>query len=391
MKQEFTKKELLKYYTSNDRLNSIIVDENKLERVCNSIYNETFKLPIFKVYNSVLLSNSIDFEYILVLRKLNDNIRRLYKIKHNNRDLIINQIRVLFEETSRPISIIRLDIVKFYNNIDKSYLLNKIINKDNLLSYHSKLVLTTIFQKSKNKLLTKNKGLPFGLNLSATLSELFLRNFDEKINQSSNIYYYSRYVDDILIFSYQKDDIRSELDRYLPKSLSIHKKSKNSFEVIESSINKIDYLGYHFCLCSNSKMLVIKISENKINKIKSRIVYSFVDYFRNKDYKLLKNRIKFLTGNYRVYKNNSIIKIGIYYNYKHITTIEQLEKLSLFLRSIIFAKNGKFGQKIDHLLTMKQKKELAKYSFENGFKEKIIHNFNFTKIREITKCWKYEE
>jgi len=125
---------------------------------------------------------------------------------------------------------------------------------------------------------------------------------------------------------------------------------------------------------------------------------SFVDYFIDKDFRLLDQRIKFLTSNYYIRQENKYanerevkkLKSGIYYNYKlmDIDSLGQLTNLDIFLQKSIFSKQGKFGKKVSRLLNQNQKNILKKHSFEIGFKKRITHNFKEDDLAQITKCWK---
>ena len=67
----------------------------------------------------------------LILRKLNDNIKRIYKEEQANRRLIISQLKVLLEE-SCPKWIIRSDIKSFYESINH----NRILSKLHMIVYY---------------------------------------------------------------------------------------------------------------------------------------------------------------------------------------------------------------------------------------------------------------
>ena len=66
--------------------------------------------------NIIYTPSTIEDEF--VLRKLNDNLKRLYKFKQSNRFLIVEQIKSLVLEEV-PMAIVKLDIKKFYETIDR--------------------------------------------------------------------------------------------------------------------------------------------------------------------------------------------------------------------------------------------------------------------------------
>ena len=58
----------------------------------------------------------------IVIRKLNDNIRRLYNVRQADRYAIVSQIASCLTDAT-PISVLRLDIEKFYENVNRSQIL----------------------------------------------------------------------------------------------------------------------------------------------------------------------------------------------------------------------------------------------------------------------------
>ena len=161
------------------------------------------------------------------------------------------------------------------------------------------------------------------------------------------------------------------------------------------SIDYFEYLGYRFSFnlfSKDSESVALGLANSKIKKIKSRIVYSFLDYFKNENFALLEKRIQFLTGNYIIKKDKfgNRLNAGIYYNYPMLTLQEDLENLTLFLRKNINAKNGAYGEKMSVWLSPVQRKRLSKYSFVEGSKSKILYDFTYSMISKIKECWRYE-
>ena len=182
MKQSFTEKSLEKFYTAKDFYKLGIKSEDlNFTDILIKLEKEEISFPKFKVINSIFINTSISLEYTLLIRKLNDNIKRLYGVKQADRHSIIHQVQILLQETSRPISILRFDIQKFYESIDKNLILEKIIENDSLLSYQSKYILKNLLLE--NSQFKRQNGLPFGLNISATLSEIYMKAFDKNIKK----------------------------------------------------------------------------------------------------------------------------------------------------------------------------------------------------------------
>lgn len=401
------------------------------------ILNNKFEFDFFKNGNNIILKNS-DISQKIILRKLNDNIKRIYKDEQANRRIIIAQIKTLLEENC-PFWILKTDIKSFYESIDRNRILNR-LKEDAMLSYHSLYLLKRIFE---NPLVRNNNGLPRGINISSTLSEYYMRKFDRWAKQYSGVYFYARFVDDIIIFTNSKKSahniecIINEKLSELAHGLKINLDKTKLFDG-QKILKKepLNYLGYKFyrdiqksnhekiireekiirrlsykirdsgvlttfdeemsLICYTTEEVKIKnrqiqigIARNKIDKIKTRIVKSFLDFLNNENLTLLEDRIRFLTGNYPIRKglNKNELRAGIYYNYIEINNYEDLKELDVFYRKILFSKNNLIGSKIGLKLSVENKRVLKKYSFVSGFQNKIYHFFTSNNLGDIVKCW----
>lgn len=391
MNQNFSSQQLIKlckqhewedYDLEKDELETLI-DNN-----FNDIINNTFSFS-FKKVGDYYLTN--DLPQKLILRKLNDNLKRLYKDEQSNRRIIIKQVKALLSENC-PMWILKTDIERFYESINHERLLSKLRN-DSMLSFHSMNLLHNLFQHSE---FADSTGLPRGLSISATLSELYMRNFDKLVRRTIGIYYFARFVDDIVIFSNNEkviNDVNKNINKKLEKGLNkkILKTGIYKGDNIKDS-KPLEYLGYKFTTktIKNNKILNVSIAAKKIKKIKTRITFAFLDYIKNNNFLLLENRIKFLTGNFSVRKNSdgNDLKAGIYYNYSHLTDYSVLDGLNLYFRKTLYSKSGNFGIKLSSKLNHSKRETLAKYSFKHGFFKKIYNTFSFDQMVEIKSCWK---
>lgn len=400
LNQDFAPKQLIKLCKKNELIDNKLSKEDvekDIEETWGEILSNTFSFDLKPVNNFYVANN---FIHKLVLRKLNDNLKRLYKVKQGNRRIIISQIITLLEETC-PIWILKTDISSFYNNIKRYDLLDK-FKEDTLPSYYSVSLLKQLFI---NPLISDINGLPRGMNTSATLSEIYMRKFDRWIRSCKGVYYYARFVDDIIVFANYKETI-DIINEQIDKKLSILAKGlqKNTSKTEIFNGNDIakkkpmEYLGYKFYTENirkkkskkTVKKLWITIADKKNKKIKTRIIYAFLDYRNNKNFSLLLQRIKFLTGNYSVKHNteNNDLKAGIYYNYSNINKYDVLNELNLFYQKALFSKNKSFGIKLTGLLSNAQKDKLRKYSFRHGFLKRVYHPFSYENMKQIKACWK---
>lgn len=347
------------------------------------------------------------------LKKITDNITRLYKIKHPNRHEISEQILRIFENSSN-MQIIRLDISSFFESIKICDILKKIKN-DNILSKKSLDIIINITSK------LGITGLPRGFPISSPLSELFMEDLDHEIRTLDGVYYYSRYVDDIIIISNGSNLNLNDIIKKIKKiGLNINEKTQViNINKEHEGYQSVSYLGYQYALHDTNKTnslqkrhVIVKMSENKIKKIKTRIVKSLINYnIKDKEYKnkainkLLNSfrtkriiqRINFLTGNYELPKTSSyrndedestILKGGIYYNNPLLNDTNHLEELNTFLKKSLFTnKDSLFGRRVRRI-PLEIRRELASKSFIDGFEKRITHKFNDSELKKICEIWK---
>lgn len=366
--------------------------------------------------NIIYTPSTIEDEF--ALRKLNDNLKRLYKFKQSNRFLIIDQIKSLVLEQV-PMAIVKLDIKKFYETIDKEKIIKKIID-DPLLAFESKQIFKKFFMLPE---ILAISGLPRGINISASLSEILMRDFDKKVAQQPGVYFYARYVDDIIIFTFHNPkDITKEVREILEYETGL-KLNTQKTKIIQRQCrcktlvscggvcrcnkqckcvydrNKdlfFEYLGYRFTFSDIPKFsdrLVISLSKRKIQKIKTRIILSFLDFIKTQNYDLLDKRIAFLTSNFVVKRNKNYetLNAGIYFNSPHINDLGliELENLDGFLKKTINSKSNSFGTKLNLHLTSLYRQRLSKYSFKAGFINRKLKKYTPIEINIIKKCWIY--
>ena len=404
MKQNFDSQELIKYLKKGELIRNDLEKEDIESEILNleqQILNESFEFD-FKFNGEYYFLENISQK--LILRKLNDNIKRIYKDEQANRKFIIQQVKTLLSETA-PFWIIKTDIKSFYESINNDRIFRKLKN-DAMLSYYSIFLIKKIFEND----IISPKGLPRGLNISASLSEIYMRNFDKAIQRYNDVFYYARFVDDIIIFLNNKE---SALELFQNLNLIISNEKIDlkindektelidgaNFKILKKGYNRrpihnnIEYLGYKFHLSDSENKrenkLKISIADKKTKKIKSRIVKSYVDFLRTNDFELLKKRVKFLTGNYGISKSNdgSVLKAGIYYNYPHINDLEILKELNQFHKKIVYSRNGNLGVKLNAKLTSNQRDILKKHCFVAGFRNKTYNSFTYVEMSKIIQSW----
>lgn len=383
---------------NRDVIKTKLIEVEKL--IQNNIDNYEFTSIKTTKKNDKLIylldKNADNFIYDeFILRKINHNIKRIYKVKQADRNIIVNQIYNILKENPNYY-IYRLDINSFYEAINRNKIVNKIFSSS-VISVETKKLLQKVFER-----IQETEGLPRGLSISATLSELYMKDFDYSIVTTDGVFYYSRFVDDIIIFSI-KELTFDYLNKTLQENTSLKFNNKKT-KIIKMESNKqetFEYLGYQYVINKNSTKLKkdninVNIAPKKINKIKTKIILSLLDYNKNKNFELLKNRFLFLTCTYPIktshqkispYKNSGYLQGGLFYNYHSLSEDNaSLKKLDEFVRNILFS-NNIYSQ----ALRLSDKKELVKYSFAVAYNRKFTRNYNAKRfeINNITRCWKY--
>ncbi len=394
-RQAFTPKELYHCATQSERRNYPGDKDDMLHMIemtiGDSMAKGTYNLKLSE-RDGLFLNNQVkgSDEHLcqdLILRKLYHNIRRIYKVSQSNRNSIVKQILTLLKENV-PLWVVRLDIRHFYESIDRKQLINRIEGKGRL-NFQSVRLLRMIdsYLDSCNA-----EGLPRGLAISSVLSEEYMKYFDFEVRRMEGVYYYARFVDDIIIFCTSKEiqkqvwnNIASLLDE-----LKLSLNEEKSYCWPNSDKNKtLTYLGYSFSKDSKKdKEVAVTIADKKIRMIMSRITRAFVRFSKDHDFEILCNRVKFLTGNFTIYSKTALapIKVGIYFNYKEITDIKQLLKLDAYYQKILHNRRGRLGSKLGFTTT--QIESLSKYSFLFGFEHHVNHYFTTALLTKIKECWR---
>lgn len=304
-----------------------------------------------------------------------------------SRDREITQIWEILKTEKRG-WIFRTDIKSFFENIPFKKLNNDLFLRgmNNRISMnHLENICAFVGRMGCD-------GIPRGLPISSTLAEIALSQFDKEIRGMKEVVYYTRYVDDIfIVFEKENINFQSIIADLLPYNLNLNPAKTRSRQL--GTNTRVDFLGYTFLL---NNLNDIEISRRKIAKIKSRIILSIRSFlYKDRDFTLLYDRLKFLTGNtsLSIAGREKPIYVGFRYNYHlcHEETIRfQLKELDTFLKSILFSKKYSLSQQLRTRLKAYQFELLEKLSFWAGYKNCIIHRQGRNRISRIKDAWRYE-
>ncbi|CRH24899.1 reverse transcriptase/maturase family protein [Elizabethkingia miricola] len=148
-------------------------------------------------------------------------------------------LRKSLKRKNETIYCLKLDIKKFYPNINheilKSLLLKKFKDKDLLWLL--------------NEIIDSAPGLPIGNYLSQYLANFYLTYFDHWVKEELKVKYYFRYADDIVILNTSKENLHiilNQIKDYLSIKLKLLvKENWQIFPVEKRGIDFVGYVHYH--------------------------------------------------------------------------------------------------------------------------------------------------
>jgi len=368
----------------------------KLDLVAKKISDDgcDFSNLSFYVKKGKKIFKPLCLESIYSLRRVNKILGRIYKVKQADRDTITKQISSLVSDTSHY-TILKGDIKSFYESIPRESVIAK-VESNRILSYQNRRIIRQVFSCAA---VAAVAGLPRGISISSSLSELYIREFDRYVRALDGVYYYARYVDDFIIFCHEKsENIFEEVERKLNQlDLNLnHKKIKKicSNDLLNRT-EQLSFLGYeHFFDCNSS--VKIRISRNRIRKIKTRIVLSFLDYAKNNDVPLLCLRLQFISGNYLIREPSHTheaslgLMAGFYYNNKTFSDPEQILDLDRFLMKLCRSKRGSVFRAVGATHMNAACIATQGISFNKGFNQRKVYAIDKTEFSRIKECWKRE-
>lgn len=408
----FNRKTLNREFRAIDfKLNTHLVDAEQRKSILI-----TAEQTASRGFNNLLLEHSVvrgrelyQFMSIpqeLVLRKLSRNLKTLTRVRQDNRDSIVKNLLTLLRE-GEDFRVYKLDIQNFYPSISRSEI-DRNLRRDGGFPATSYFVWKSFKEQLDQKCIP---GVPPGLSISATLSEFYMRQFDEHMKIMEGVYFYSRFVDDMVILTTVQNsekDTLSLIRNRLPSGLKLNRSKSHTLTLTGKpeetpSVDKyFDFLGYRFDIFQKKiqknnpiqRTVIVDISTKKIKRIKTRILLSFLQYAKDGIFSDLEDRIKCLSGNYHIYDFEKSLRrnVGIYFNYRNVDHANStaLKDLDSFISKIVLSRNGRIAQMLRRRMGVAERNKLLKYSFSNSFKEKTHYHFNPEHLAHLTGSWKYE-
>lgn len=177
---------------------------------------------------------------------------------------------------------LQIDIKKFYPNINRSILRNllrKLFKDKELLEFFDKLIdgfdytnieHLNLADEQKELYCNPARGVPIGSYISQYFANFYLAYFDHWLKEECKCKYIIRYMDDIVIFSNNQEELLElipHIKTYLYDNLSLE--IKNTY-ILRSSAEGIELLGYihypTYRLVSKNGIIRAKVLFHKISQ-----------------------------------------------------------------------------------------------------------------------------
>lgn len=269
--------------------------------------------PKYRVVMSLNIGDKIINHYItrfILIPKLEKylDMRNVATRKDMGRDYGIMLVKKYLEHFKRKENcyVLKMDISKYFYSIDHNKL-KELLKKDldeeeyellctviDSTNYdyinetikklkETELKRTKVRREEIEKLpyYLKGKGLPIGNMSSQFLSIFYLSRLDHKIIHDYHLKYFVRYMDDILIFSEDKEYlkiIKEKIEKELEEDylLTVNKKKTNIVNVKHG----FSFCGYSFRICNHKTVMTVCGSTKR--RVKQRVKEVKYLYKRNR-------------------------------------------------------------------------------------------------------------
>ncbi len=205
-------------------------------------------------------------------------------IKNRGIHAVYNAIKIVLTDEENTTYCLKLDITKFYPNID--HIILKQLLRRKFKDWDLLWLLDEIIDSCD--------GLPIGNYLSQYLANFYLSYFDHWLKEEKRVKYYFRYGDDIVILHSDKKYLYClflEIKKYLNNNLKLM--VKQNYQIFPVEKRGIDFIGYVF---RHSYIKLRKfIKKNFIKAIKknknSKSIASYYGWAKHCNSKNLLNKI----------------------------------------------------------------------------------------------------
>lgn len=389
---------------------SKIYEERKKKEITEAyhqVVNGQYKVSLREVEAKGKEAYTVgDMPTMLITKFIALEIKNQYQLRPANRDEVVEELRVLLDNPMSKI-LIRADIHHFYESIPQQNLLERVEADDYLTSTSTRYLRKFFYEYNQMTNNNEQVGIPRGLSFSPALAEIYLREFDRKVKSIKGLYFYKRYVDDIVLLANPNiisvDDCWKAINKAAEEQgLALHKDDEKivllQLPTEDKSTITFNYLGYQFRYTDGQTDLLL--TEEKVRRYCKTIdcvfrAYAKVANHRTKDeygrkhtdgLLQLMHRIDALTGNGNLDSRRNFVKTGLFYSNRLLTDLSQLDVLDHYLEDALndpqrfnppqnLFNYGEGNNHNDNIIRIKEK-ILTKYSFKTGFNDRRMYRWN---------------
>jgi len=206
------------------------------EKQCGNKVRQIYKLPFYpdRICQWAIM---LQLESIFISKFVRDTYSAIPK---RGIHLALNRLKkALKTDVENTQYCLKLDVKKYYPNIDHDILKNKLarIFKDKDLLWLLGEIIDSI---------EGGKGLPIGNYTSQYLGNFYLSDFDHWLKEVKKVKYMYRYMDDVIILGKSKEELHQlklEIIDYMRDNLKLELKGNE--QVFPVDKRPIDFVGYN--------------------------------------------------------------------------------------------------------------------------------------------------
>jgi hypothetical protein len=401
----YTKDSLGQLITREDRaiygITSAREETDAIERIQSKLNSKTQPFS-FKVFtkNGRTMCKPSDIETAILVRKVNKDFSSLTKAGVSNRVETISALKSICSE-GLPMTIIRLDIKKFYQSVDTKKLLDCATNGTKS-TYALRRNLQHFLTWSQDNV----RGVPTGVSLSSSLAEYYLmEHLDVRAISLPGVHFYRRYVDDIIMVCSSRRPSKEyieDLEAILPNELEFNS-TPDKRDVLDihtpDQHGCFNYLGYKFSISrklssdkSSYRSVRLDIAPSKITKRKSRFVHSLLQFLKDGDESDLRRRFLLLNSGFTFWDSSRgrQMSAGLCNTYSEIDhPSDALAELGNFYRASMFNKRFQLHHRLrlSHL-SARTRSAIISLDVQKHVQDKKHFNFSPDDLQYLSRCWK---
>lgn len=301
-----------------------------------------------------------DWNQFYAMKILQRNLVHLFNVEMLNRHTVMANLKLLLN-TKMPFYIIRTDVKSFFESIPQDQLF-RMIERNSMLNTKTKSMVKKLFidyenQKEKVRV-PRGKGVPRGIGISSPLSEIFMNPLDKQIRERQEVVFYVRYVDDIFMVLTSlgtektlKDYYNSIQETFSKYGLTLQPIGSSKCNLVDEYSTTTDhamdvsltYLGYHLYMKKSKGVVTTQfgLSDLRKDKLKERIDHIFTRFSHvvkvNPSHarRDLQDGLNLISGNIRLSKVKSGVKVGFYYNNDLLDREDDFSEIQNYLNSKI--------------------------------------------------------